>query len=293
MTHEKALCAVRVPSSTSNLGAGFDCLGLALDIWLEASIVEGEGPAVYQGTLSGFDPEEDFTANTVAPLVPTGYHLEVSSEVPVSRGLGSSAAAIVAGFALAQLLSRGTLNRGEVFKKTTKHEGHPDNAGPATYGGLFLHAGFPKRFAFHKDLGVALAVPDQEINTHEARGLIPAQLSRADAIGQASSAAALLAGLTTGDGDLVRHGMVDRIAVPARRDLIDGYDKAVDAGVDAGAFGVTISGAGSTLVAICPLELARSVADAIAGVLTTQGNPARALHPSVVETGVEVLERHK
>jgi homoserine kinase len=185
------------------------------------------------------------------------------------------------------------LNRGEVFKKATKHEGHPDNAGPATFGGLFLHAGVPKRLPFHKDLGVALAVPGQEISTHEARGLIPAQLSRADAIGQASSAAALVAGLTTGDGKLVRHGMIDRIAVPVRRGLIDGYDKAVEAGLEAGAFGVTISGAGSTLVAICPLDVAQGVAEAIAEELTAQGNPARALHPSMVETGVEILKGKK
>ncbi len=289
MTETDCFAAVRVPSSTSNLGAGFDCLGLALDIWLRASIVVGDGPVVYGGTLADFDPTEDFTANALAASLPSGHHLEVSSDIPLSRGLGSSAAAIVAGYALARLAKKGKVDRNAVFNHAAGQEGHPDNAGPAVYGGLFLHAGVPKLLKFHPSLGVALAIPGKEISTHEARGLIPAHLPRGDAIGQASSSAALLLGLTAGDGDLISHGMIDRIAVPVRKSLIQGYDEAVRAGMEAGAYGVTISGAGSTLVAICPREGTSDVAEAIAKSLTASGNPAQPLSPDVAETGMEVL----
>jgi homoserine kinase len=283
--------AVRIPSSTSNLGAGFDFVGLALDIWLHAQIVEGGGPTVYLGALDGFDSEDDYTVKALKGLIPDGHHLEVKSDIPVSRGLGSSAAAIVAGLSLAQLLSVGEVNRDAVFESATRQEGHPDNAGPAVYGGLFLHAGFPQRLTFHEELGVALGIPDQILSTKEARGVLPTHLPREEAIAQASSSAALLLGLTQGDGDLIRHGMIDSIAVPKRRSMIKGYDDAVKAGFEAGAYGVTISGAGSTLVAVCARASAPDVADALASTLTDRGNPATALNPAVVNTGLEILRR--
>jgi len=284
------LPTVRVPSSTSNLGAGFDCLGLALDIWLHARLVDGDGPPDYAGTLAGFDPNDDFVLTALGESIPAGFHLEVHSDIPVSRGLGSSAAAIVAGLSLARILSHGWVDRDVVFALTTKQEGHPDNAGPAVYGGLVLHAGFPKQLRFHEELGVAIAVPALTISTHTARGILPEHMSREDTISQASRSAALLLGLTQGDGDLIGYGMVDHIAVPARRSLIKGYDDAVQAGADAGAYGVTISGAGSTLVAVCRRDITRDVADAIAEALTARGNPAHGLSPDIVETGLEVLD---
>lgn len=289
MTKNKVLGAVRVPSSTSNLGAGFDCLGLALDIWLHARVVEGDGPPAYHGTLTGFNPTEDFTFSAVGESIPSGYRLEVSSDIPLSRGLGSSAAATVAGFALARILNAGDLDRHSVFELAARQEGHPDNAGPAVFGGLFLHAGIPKRLEFHRSLGIALAIPRQEMSTHEARSMIPAQFPRGDAIAQASSAAALLLGLTTGDGELISHGMIDHIAVPVRKSLITGYADAERVGIETGAYGVTISGAGSTLVAVCQRESAEEVAEAIAQSLTSNGNPAQALSPDVVDVGMEVL----
>ena len=281
--------AVRVPSSTSNLGAGFDFVGLALDIWLHAQIVEGDGPTTYHGALAGFDPENDYTNKALGGSIPDGQHLEVSSDIPVSRGLGSSAAAIVAGLSLAQLLSHGEVHKARVFEDATEQEGHPDNAGPAVYGGLFLHAGFPKQLSFHEELGVALAIPEQILSTKEARGILPTNLPREATISQASSSAALLLGLTTGDGKLIRHGMIDSIAVPKRRSMIKGYDDAVQAGCEAGAYGVTISGAGSTLVAVCSRDTARAVANSMANALTARGNQAASLCPNVVASGLEVV----
>ncbi len=289
MSNGDILHAVRVPCSTSNLGAGVDCLGLALDIWLRAQIVEGDGPPVYLGTLAGFDREEDHAAKAFGRSMPAGHHLAVDSEIPVGRGLGSSGAAIVAGVALAQLVSGGSVDWDEIVELAIRREGHPDNAGAAVFGGLVLYAGYPKKLTFHQTLGVALAIPNLMLSTHETRGILPTHLPRSDAFAQASSAAALLLGLTTGDGDLIRHGMVDSIAVPVRKSFIQGYDDAVQAGIEAGAYGVTLSGAGSALVAVCPIESTAQVAEAVAHTLTSHGNPAQALCPDVVEDGMEVV----
>jgi len=288
MVHSESL-TVRVPASTSNLGAGFDFVGLALDIWLSAGLREGNGPPVYRGTLAGFDAEDDFLVAALGESMPAGFFLEVSSEIPVGRGLGSSATALVAGLSLAQLLRHGKVDRAQVFSDATAKEGHPDNAGPAVYGGLFFHAGFPRRLVFHETLGIALAIPEQVLSTKEARAVLPTHLHRAAAISQASGSAALLLGLTSGDGDLIRHGMVDNIAVPKRQSMIHGYDDAVQAGIGAGAFGVTISGAGSTLVAVCKRDHTRHVAQTMADAMTARGNTATALCPNVVEGGLEVV----
>jgi len=280
---------VRVPSSTSNLGAGFDCLGLALDFWLEARLVEGDGGATYGGTLETISPDEDFLLLALGGAVPQGMQLEVESSIPFSRGLGSSAAARVAGLVLSRLASDEPVDRDAVFASAEMLEGHPDNAGPAVYGGLVLVARRPTTLRFHETLGVALALPDQLSSTQAARAILPPRVSREDAISQASRSAALLLGLTQGDGDLIRHGMDDRIAVPHRKQLIVGFDQAVLAGLEAGAYGVTISGAGSGILAVTPKAVVSDVARAMTDAILTVGGNATAAAPEVVTGGFEVL----
>lgn len=279
---------VRVPASTSNLGAGFDCLGLALDLWLEARVVPGKGSPIYTGALDGFDRADDVTARLVGPLEERDMHLEVQSDIPVGRGLGSSAAAIVAGIALRHLVAGEPISRDALFREAVEHEGHPDNAGPAVFGGLVLSAHRPEAVQVHEALGIALAVPESVVDTKEARAMLPQDFPRDVAILQASSAASLLLGLTTGNGALVGFGMDDHIAAPYRKRLIPGFDAAVEAGRAAGAYGVTISGSGSTLVAVTPREKTRAVADAMAQALATHGNPARPLTPEVSKDGLTV-----
>ena len=280
---------VRVPASTSNLGAGFDCLGLALDFWLEARLVEGDGGTTYSGTLEGITPDEDFLLLALGGLVPQGMQLEVQSAVPLCRGLGSSAAARVAGLVLSLLSSDRPVDRDAVFSSAEMLEGHPDNAGPAVYGGLVLAARRPTQLQFHERLGVALTIPDQLSSTQAARAILPPRIPREDAISQASRSAALVLGLTQGDGDLIGYGMNDRIAVPHRRQLITGFDQAVLAGLEAGAYGVTISGAGSGILAVTPKDVASDVARAMTDAIVTVGSNATAVTPEVVTGGLEVL----
>lgn len=282
-----AFATVRVPASCSNLGSGFDCLGLALDLWLEARLVEGSGPPRYEGTLAGLDPERDIIATTLKVHgIRQGLRLHARSDIPIGKGLGSSAAAHVAALALGQVASGQAADRDAVFRAAARIEGHPDNAGPAVYGGLFLASVPPSHLSLHPSLGVALAVPQAPIGTTAARALLPTDVSREIAVGQALRAAALVRGLTTGDGDLLRFGMEDLIAVPRRRDLIPGFDQAVDAGRAAGAYGVTISGAGSGLLALAARETAVGVAGAMVAALTKAGNPAAVMVPGVSDQGL-------
>jgi homoserine kinase len=279
--------AVRVPGSSSNLGAGFDCLGLALDLWLEARLEPGAGPPRYGGTLAGLDPVDDLTRRLLADRdALEGYRLAVQSAIPIGKGLGSSAAAIVAGLALARLVLGHPFDRDAIFRGAAKEEGHPDNAGPAVYGGLVLAAQRPTKLTLHRDLAVALAIPEQAISTKTARDLLPGTVPRDTAVEQSARSAALVLGLTWGDPDLIDFGMDDRLAVPHRRQLIKGYDAAVAAALDVGAYGVTISGAGSALVAICAKADAAPVAGAMAEALTRQGSPAEPLAARVAQEGL-------
>lgn len=281
---------VRVPASTSNLGAGFDCLGLALDLWLEVRLAEGAGPPTYSGTLSGIDPVEDIVNRLVGDLSKCDLHLELNSDIPVARGLGASACATVAGIAVRSLARGQVPERDRVFHEAADIEGHPDNAGPAVYGGLVLSAGRPEKLTIASNLAVALAVPERGVDTRAARAILPSDLPRDAAIAQASSAAALLLGLTTGNGDLIAFGMDDHIATPVRKSFIKGYDLAVRAGRDAGAYGVTISGSGSTLVAVAPKSAVETVARAMVDALAEAGNRAARLTPEVSAAGMMVQD---
>ncbi len=279
---------VRVPASTSNLGAGFDCLGLALDLWLDARVVPGGGPPVYRAALAELAPESDIVTGLIRDHLPTDHHLELTSDIPVGRGLGSSAAAIVAGIALKHLLEGQHVDEDRLFEEANTLEGHPDNVGPAVYGGLVWYTNRPNPLTIHPSLAIALAIPRIAVDTKQARAMLPKAVSREIAVRQARGAGALVQGLVTADPALIAFGMQDQLAVPHRRKLIPGFDAAVAAGEGAGAHGVTISGAGSTAVAVCPNARARPVAAAMAAALTSAGNDARAHLPQVCPTGYEI-----
>lgn len=272
---------MRVPCSTSNLGAGFDCIGLALQRWLDARYIPDDEPLRIErgGTLRSItaDPADDLLLHAFRDgLAARGVHaatglIKATSDIPVSRGLGSSGAANVAGLVLAAASAGGALDRDAELARALRLEGHPDNAAPALYGGLVAVArgtgGEVRALSLPLADAIAFvfAAPDVEVATPAARAALPEQVPHATAARGLGRLAALVHGLATGEPDLLRLGFDDELHVPFRLPLIPRAREAMDAARDAGAIAVTISGSGSGLIAVTAPELAAPVADAMAG----------------------------
>ena len=275
MSAKEKRVSVKVPASTSNLGAGFDCIGMAVDRWLTASVEVSsqDGPSQVMMTRSGAvanlgeTAEEDLihtgfkmACETRGRRLPTRLHYVVTSTIPAARGLGSSAAALIAGAMLANDALSLDLDREAVASLCARVEGHPDNAGAAVFGGTVLSIEsraaanksgyFFSRLQIHPHLGFVFAVPDLEIETSAARAVLPSALSYAATVAAIAKAASLVRGLSTGEADLLAYALDDVVHVPFRRELIPGYASVVAAAVSAGAYGATLSGSGSAIVAV-------------------------------------------
>ena len=268
--------AVRVPGSTSNLGGGFDCVALAIDRFLDVVFEPGAGPlAVVRSDSASLG--QDLVALSFQRtleergVTPEGT-LHVTSGIPIGCGLGSSAAALVAGTALAELAAGAPLDPGVVFASAAGEEGHGDNAGASAYGGLVavvegLDSPQVVQLELSPAIGFAFAAPPTRIPTRAARAALPASVPHKVAVGALARIAALLLGLAKGDRDLLRRGFEDALHVPYRLPLIAGGEDAITAAVEAGAWAGTVSGAGSGLLAVCPPADAALVANAMAAVL--------------------------
>lgn len=286
---------VRVPASSANLGAGFDCIGFAVDRWLTASVVVEDSsglPAVTirrGGTLASLTipPVDDAVVAGFAAAcatrrrtMPRRLAFELQSEIPVGRGLGSSSAAIVAGASLANAALELGLDRRELAELCTELEGHPDNVAPAVFGGAVI--GVPtgteavRRWVFapievHESLAFAFVVPSIQVETAAARALLPREVSHYLAVQAAGKGAALAYGLITGNGALLSIALDDVLHVPFRRHLVPAYTEVVAAACAAGAFGATLSGSGSALLAIAKQDVMERVAEAMRRAFTERG----------------------
>jgi len=257
------LVTVRVPASTSNLGPGFDCLGLALDIHntVELSLavattveITGEG----QGQLS-LGPNNLILqaagrlAEQTGQQVP-GWHLRQHNEIPLARGLGSSSAAIVGGLMAANELLQASFDRQQLLEIATEIEGHPDNVGPALFGGLTACCVEAEdvcciRLDAPRELDIGVVIPRFEVSTRQARQVLPEQVSFDDAVFNVSRAACTLAALVAGRWEVLSRVMKDRLHQPHRAPLIPGMEDVIAAAEEAGARGAALSGSGPTVVA--------------------------------------------
>jgi len=255
-----------VPASTSNLGPGFDCLGLALRLPFTATarkIPDGfRIERVAEGSDLALDPQRDPVLSAFRDLcrrakapVPA-VAVTIRSSIPVARGLGSSAAAIVAGLALANHWLGGRFSPEDLFREAVRLEGHPDNVAPAIFGGFVLSlprdpAGFEAlRLPPPRNVAITLVVPELRVSTEVARALLPREIPLRDATANTARAIALIHSLTAGRVDLLADSLRDVYHVPYRARLIPSFDRIVEAGRRAGAYGVTISGSGPTLLAL-------------------------------------------
>jgi homoserine kinase len=299
---------VRVPASSSNLGAGFDCIGVAVDRWLVASLTLTEESRISirrHGRLSDVTvaPDQDLLARGfraacgAGGLPAPGATIDASSDIPVGCGLGSSAAAVVAGALLASAALELGLSRAQIVEIGTAIEGHPDNVAPATYGGAVLSIRTSPRgevvsspLYVAPSIQVLIAVPPFPNDTKAARAALPQTLSHSDAVLAANRAAALVQGLATGDGALLGAALEDVLHVPFRRDRIPGYDAVVVAAQQAGAYGATLSGAGSAILAIAPRERATAVGAAMLDAWASARVTAELVHCTHPVAGAEVVE---
>jgi homoserine kinase len=261
---------VRVPASSANLGPGYDVLAAAVSLYLELEVEETGEFSLDPGGLDVSTGRDNLIVRAFETLHSAdGIAFRLKSEIPLARGLGSSAAAIVAGLFAADHLFELALTKEEMLAKATALEGHPDNVAAAIYGGFVIcgagQGELPSAVRFDPPSGLEgiAVVPAEEVSTERAREAIPAEVPLADAVANVSAASRLVLGLQTADLDLVAAGLVDRLHQPRRRDLYSRSMELVDEAAGLGALGATISGAGPTVLVWTTWQEAGHVAEAL------------------------------
>ncbi|KAB8318898.1 homoserine kinase [Tolypothrix campylonemoides VB511288] len=330
--------SITVPATTANLGPGFDCIGAALTLYNEFKFTSLDIPPFSsppsQGgetggvkiTVTGAEAERVVTDESnllyqafvkfyehikqTPPLV----QIDIRLGVPLARGLGSSATAIVGGLVGANLLAGEPLSQLQVMELAIALEGHPDNVVPALLGGCRLAAtgveNEPQRrrerregegesfweiceVPWSEEVVPVVAIPDFELSTKEARRVLPTEVSRADAIFNTAHLGLLLRGLETGTGDWLRAALQDRLHQPYRKALIRGYDAVHSAAVAAGAYGMVISGAGPTLLALTNKADSQAVVAAMTAAWMKEGIKAEVRSLCVDTQGAKVIQNSK
>jgi homoserine kinase len=281
---------ISVPATTANLGPGFDCLGAALTLhnhFTFSLTTNDASPITITAVGEEADRVQTDTTNlayqsflqlyqTIQQPVPA-VQIDIQLGVPLARGLGSSATAIVAGLVGANVLTGSLLTPEEVMQQAIAMEGHPDNVVPALLGGCRLAAtnldgGWEIcEIPWHTDVAAVVAIPNFELSTAEARRVLPDRYSRADAIFNAAHLGLLVRGLETGEASWLRAALQDRIHQPYRYSLVAGYKSVQTAALEAGAYGLVISGAGPTLLALTAIAQAATVRAAIATAWASEG----------------------
>lgn len=248
---------VRVPASSANLGPGYDVMAAALDLFLELEVEETGEFRVEPGDLEVPTGRDNLIVRAFESLHSAdGITFRLKEAIPLGRGLGSSAAAIVAGLVAADHLYELALSENELLAQATELEGHPDNVAAALFGGFVIcdpipEGGKPDASCFPPPDGLEgiLVIPNSEdVPTEEAREAIPKQIPLGDALGNIFSAARLTLGLYRGDLGLIAASLKDNIHQGRRRDLYPRSMQLVEKARELGALGATISGAGPTVL---------------------------------------------
>jgi homoserine kinase len=288
---------VRVPGSTSNCGAGFDSLGLALTVYNRVSLRRldiGEGRVPGQAWAPQPERESDGRAQEMVEAAAKafgilarvggfGFSYRIEGEVPPARGLGSSITVIGGVLAGLNVLSGGPLTREQLVAIATHLEGHPDNAAAGLLGGFCVARCEPEkndylgtiRITIPNTLRFVVCSPSVELLTKESRGVLPATLPYGDAVKSINSAAYVVAAFATGDYGRLRDAVSDFMHEPYRLPKIVGGREAIVAGVKAGAYTGWLSGSGSSVLCVCEAGSAAAVGAAMAAAFTAVGVPSK------------------
>ena len=263
------IASVDVPASSANLGSGFDCFAVALSLKLRAELRYGDDVGIVlhakgEGAPAADEnPEDNLLLRAFreglrasAAVGAASWRIDVSSMIPAARGLGSSAAAIVAGLVLGAAVGRRTVEADELLTLASGLEGHPDNVAAALYGGFTIAVAGDgpvalRRFRVPEAWIPVAFIPQRQSRTSEMRAALPQSVPHAVAARQAGRSALLATAIMTSDAGLLRAAMVDELHQPYRLPLLSGSRELIDLGYERGAAGVCLSGAGPAIIAIC------------------------------------------
>jgi homoserine kinase len=251
---------IRVPATTANLGPGFDAFGCALSLYTDVTFEETEEGLQITGCDEAFTGPDNLAYTAYCAVLGSlseevkGVKIHIDAQIPIGRGLGSSAALLVAGAMAANVLRGNRLSTQGLMNITNAMEGHPDNLAPAFFGGLtasMVDNGLPITVSFplHPEWEILALIPEFELHTHFARSVLPTQIPRADAVYNLSHGAMVLKALELGDEKLLRNAMQDALHQPYRKKLIPDYD-AIEGVVRTSGAAFCLSGAGPTLLCI-------------------------------------------
>lgn len=264
---------VTVPATTANLGPGFDSMGMALS---QYSIFECEPYNVVEVLIEGLESEklkieDNLVINCMNKVFdyigeyPKGYKLKIINGIPLARGMGSSAAAIIGGIMCANALMNSPLSDEEILSLATEIEGHPDNVAPALFGGMIVSTKTNdgevifRKIEVADDMECVLFIPDYEVSTKDSRSVLPRKVSIDDAVHNSSHLALLVMAFLNNDKTLIGKVMDDRIHEPYRKKLIKSFDEFKEAAIKSGAYAFSLSGAGSTIIAYSDEKSSSSV----------------------------------
>lgn len=277
MTLSDEKFVIEIPASSANLGPGFDSIGVALDLYLRLEVEKSDNWCVCSTNdeLKQFPSDEHHFICQIAIQTAAKYNMvlspckiKVESEIPLARGLGSSASAIVAGIELADYLGELHLSKQEKLLLATEQEGHPDNVGASLYGGLIIGCYQENDVdlfsATNLSLEMVAVIPKESLLTKASRGVLPSVFSYSNAIQASATANVLVAALLGENWELAGKMMKqDLFHQPYRKSLIPFYDEVEELAIAKGAFGVALSGAGPTLLCFCEKGKGESLANSL------------------------------
>ncbi len=301
----KRVC-VRVPATTANLGPGFDALGLALDLWNETEFVRTDDArldVIIQGEGEGSLPTDEQNLIVASALQifahlgesPGGLRIRCINRIPLTSGLGSSSAAMLAGMLGANALLDEPLSRDEILRIAVENEGHPDNLVPAMLGGLVASVFQNGRLIVRKltvsPMAITVVFPDFYFPTGMARQILPERVARQDAVFNLSRAVLVIKAFETGDLALLGEVMEDALHQPYRLPLIPGAQEAMQAARRAGASAVALSGAGPSLIAFSGQPADSQIGLAMQQAFAQAGLSARIFALNISQSGASIANQ--
>ncbi|APF28677.1 homoserine kinase [Clostridium sporogenes] len=256
---------VRVPATSANIGPGFDCLGVAVNMYNKFFVEEIKEGLIFEGCEDKFKNEDNLIYVAMKKCFdkigykPTGLRIKIESDIPVSRGLGSSAACVVGGIVSANELAGRVLNKKELLDLAVEVEGHPDNVNPAFCGGMTVSISDNKEIIYSKvkvseGIKFCALIPDFTLSTEKARTVLPKSIDYKDGIFNVGRTALMVSALNNGDFHLIKHACKDKLHEDYRAKLIENFYSIKKQCEKLNSLGVFLSGAGPTIMVMIKEE---------------------------------------